>query len=228
MERQLIFNFVQRLFILFLFFQSWGIGHAEEKLFENNQWRAVIVIPDNPEINEWYAARSLSDWAQIITGKKIALLSESESLTTNLWKINIGKTHACLENKLGLFPGSGDRTARVIKEKSIYLIGSNPGATRIAVGRFCEQAFAITFCQPGIQGADYTLQKEITVPAADFFEPAYHWRAVGGLSNELSKDWAYSVGYGDYPAFSHNFYKIFTENEWQKDPLFSPQENKAT
>jgi hypothetical protein len=217
---RLIFNFVRFVFLLFLFAQTFLSCAAEEKLFSENQWHAVIVISDSPEIDEWYAARSLSDWAEVVTGKKINMVSESEKQADNLWKIYVGKTQASITNQVTIPLRRGDVAVRAIKDKSVYVMANNPAATRIAVGRFCEQVLGITFCQPGVKGADYSHLKEISIPSADLFQPAFYWRAVGGLSNEVSKDWAYSVGYGDKPAFSHNFYKIFTENEWKSDPTF--------
>ena len=210
-----------RLFLFLLFFaQSCLSCFAEEKLFSENQWRAIVIISDNPEIDEWYAARSLSDWAEVVTGKKINVISESENSSASPWKIYIGKTQASLTNQVTVHSRRGDTAIREIKDRAVYLIGNNPAATRIAVGRFCEQVLGITFCQPGIKGADYSNLKEIPIPSADSFQPAFYWRAVGGLSNEISRDWSYSVGYGNCPAFSHSFYKIFTENEWKIDPTF--------
>jgi len=223
----LIFNFVRLFLIVFLFYQTFLNVLAEEKLFEKNQWRAVLIISDNPKIGEWYAARSLSDWAEVVTGKKINLLSESENPPTGLWKIYIGKTQAASQNQVKPAWRRGDSAIREIKDKSIYLIGNNPGATRIAVGRFCEQVLGITFCQPGTNGADYTQLKEVPIPGKDIFQPAFYWRSVGGLTNEISKDWAYAVGYGDRPSFSHNFYKIFTENEWKQDPSFFAESERG-
>ena len=217
---RLISNFVRFVFFLFLLAQTFLSCSAQEKLFSENQWHAVVVISDNPEIDEWYAARSLSDWAEVVTGKKIDMVSESENPSINQWQIYVGKTQASIKNQVSAPLRRGDVAIRAIKDKSIYLIGNNPAATRIAVGRFCEQVLGITFCQPGIKGADYSHLKEISTPSADLFQPAFYWRAVGGLSNEVSKDWAYSVGYGNCPAFSHNLYKIFTENEWRTDPSF--------
>jgi len=208
MACRLISNFVRFVFLLFLFVQTFLSCAAEEKLFSENQWHAVIVISDNPEIDEWYAARSLSDWAEVVTGKKISVLSESEKPSINQWKIHVGKTQASVANQVIIPSRRGDVAVRAIKDKSVYVTGNNPAATRIAVGRFCEQVLGITFCQPGMKGADYSSLKEISIPSADLFQPAFYWRAVGGLSNEVSKDWAYSVGYGNCPAFSHNLYKI--------------------
>ena len=217
---RLISNFVRFVFLIFLFAQTFLSCAAEEKLFSGNQWHAVVVISDNPEIDEWYAARSLSDWAEVVTGKKIDVLSESEKPSVNQWKIYVGKTQASAVNQVTITSRRGDVAMRSIKDKAVYVMGNNPAATRIAVGRFCEQVLGITFCQPGIKGADYSRLREISIPSADLFQPAFYWRAVGGLSNEVSKDWAYSVGYGKNPAFSHNLYKIFTDNEWKTDPSF--------
>ena len=217
---RLISNFVRFVFFLFLLAQTFLSCSAQEKLFSENQWHAVVVISDNPEIDEWYAARSLSDWAEVVTGKKIDMVSESENPSINQWQIYVGKTQASVANQVIMPSHRGDIAVRAVKDKSVYVMGNNPAATRIAVGRFCEQVLGITFCQPGIKGADYSHLKEISSPSADLFQPAFYWRAVGGLSNEVSKDWAYSVGYGNCPAFSHNLYKIFTENEWKLDPTF--------
>ena len=210
-----------RLFILlFLFAQTVLSYSAEEKLFSENQWHAIVVISDNPEIDEWSAARSLSDWAEVVSGKKIGVISESENPSAHLWKIYIGKTQAALKSQVSAPGQRGDTAIRQVKDKGVYLLGNNPAATRIAVGRFCEQVLGITFCQPGTKGADYSKLKAIPVPSGDLFQPAFYWRAIGGITNENSRDWAYTVGYGNCPAFSHNLYKIFTENEWKIDPSF--------
>ncbi len=217
---RLISNFVRFVFFLFLLAQTFLSCSAQEKLFSENQWHAVVVISDSPEIDEWYAARSLSDWAEVVTGKKISVVSESENPSINQWKIYVGKTQASIKSQVSAPLRRGDVAIRAIKDKSVYLVGNNPATTRIAVGRFCEQVLGITFCQPGIKGADYSHLKEISIPVADLFQPAFYWRAVGGVTHETSKEWAYSVGYGNNPAFSHNLYKIFTENEWKTDPSF--------
>jgi len=220
MACRLISNFVRFVFLLFLFARTFLSCAAEEKLFSENQWHAVIVISDSPEIDEWYAAQSLSDWAEVITGKKMSVLSESENPPAKLWKIYVGKTQASVTSQVAVPSRRGDVAMRAVKDKSVFVMGNNPAATRIAVGRFCEQVLGITFCQPGIKGADYSPLKEISIPSADLFQPAFYWRTIGGLSNEVSKDWAYSVGFGDKLAFSHNLHKIFTENEWKTDPTF--------
>jgi len=210
-----------RLFILlFVFAQTSLSSSAEEKLFNDNRWQAVVVISDSPEIEEWSAARSLSEWAEVVSGEKIGIVSESENPPAHLWKIYIGKTQASIKNQISAPVRRGDTAVRQVKDKGVYLLGNNPAATRIAVGRFCEQVLGITFCQPGTKGADYSKLKVIPIPSGDLFQPAFYWRAVGGITNEASKDWAYSVGYGNCPAFSHNFYKIFTESEWKMDPSF--------
>ena len=173
MACRLISNFVRFVFLIFLFAQTFLSCAAEEKLFSENQWHAVIVISDNPEIDEWYAARNLSDWAEVVTGKKISVLSESENSSASPWKIYVGKTKASVANQVTMPSRRGDVAVRAVKEKSVYVMGNNPAATRIAVGRFCEQVLGISFCQPGIKGADYSPLKEISIPAADLFQPAF-------------------------------------------------------
>ena len=208
------------IFLFFLFAQTFLSCAAVEKLFGDNQWHAVIVISESPEIDEWYAAQSLSDWSEMVTGKKMPVEAESKNTPADLWKIYIGKTQASIKKQVSAPGRQGDTAIRVVNDKAVFLLGNNPAATRIAVGRFGEQVLGITFCQPGIKGADYSHLKVISVPVDDLFQPAFYWRAVGGISNEVSRDWAFSVGYGNYPAFSHGFHKIFTENEWKIDPTF--------
>ena len=220
MESRLIYKLlnVRRLILVFCLLLLNTESRADNFLFKENAWQTVLVISDNPEINEWYAAQSLSSWAQIVTGVKIDVVAESAVQQSKPWKIFIGKTLASTQAQINPPAERGDTAIRQIKGNSIFLLGNNPGATRIAVGRFCEQALGITFCQPGAKGADYTTLKEVTLPKDDLFKPAFYWRSVSGLSNEVSKDWAYCVGYGDSPAFSHSLYKIFNDEVWQKNP----------
>ena len=227
MAYRLISNFVRFVFLFLLFVQTFLSCAAKEKLFSENQWHAVVIISDSPDIDEWYAAQSLSDWSEIVTGEKMLIVAESKNTPSDLWKIYIGKTQASIKNRVSTPARQGDAAIRVINDQAVFLLGNNPAATRIAVGRFCEQVLGITFCQPGIKGADYSQLKVIPVPAGDLFQPAFYWRAVGGITNEVSKDWAFSVGYGNCPAFSHSFHKIFTENEWKIDPSLFAEDQQG-
>ena len=47
---------------------------AAEALFENGRWHVPVVMPANPEPDEWYAAHSLVEWCERVTGQKPELI----------------------------------------------------------------------------------------------------------------------------------------------------------
>jgi hypothetical protein len=191
---------------------------AAEALFERGHWNVPVVMPANPEPDEWYAAHSLVDWCERVTGKKPALVEESANAGGSPAGLYVGKTQAAQKAGVLAPPGEGDTAICRAVGHSVFLIGNNPTATRIAVGRFCERSLGIFFAFPGPQGADWVTLNRVDAPADDQFRPAFAWREIGGLRNELSHEWAYSVGYGRAPSFSHGLYAAFGKKEFAEDP----------
>lgn len=191
---------------------------AAEVLFERGRWNVPVVMPANPEPDEWYAAHSLADWCERVTGKKPELIEEPGQSSGTPAGLYVGKTQAAQKAGVLAPPGEGDTaTCRAIG-RSVFLVGNNPTATRIAVGRFCERSLGVFFAFPGPRGADWVMLNRVVSPADDVFRPAFAWREIGGLRNELSQEWAYSVGYGRAPTFSHGLYAAFGKKEFAEDP----------
>jgi len=191
---------------------------AAEALFENGRWHVPVVMPANPEPDEWYAAHSLVEWCERVTGQKPELIEESTEAGRAPVGIFVGQTRAAQQAAVAAPAGEGDTsTCRTIRS-AVFLVGNNPTATRIAVGRFCERALGVCFAFPGPRGADWTMLDNVVGPADDVFRPAFAWREIGGLRNELSQEWAFSVGYGRAPTFSHGLYAAFGKKEFAEDP----------
>ena len=191
---------------------------AAEALFEHGRWNVAVVMPANPEPDEWYAAHSLADWCERVTGQRPELLEETEAKAAGRAAIHVGRTQASQRAVPTSWPEEGDAAVCLPTGGSVFLLGNNPTATRIAVGRFCEQALGICFAFPGPRGADWLSLDRVPTPAADSFRPAFAWREIGGLRNELSHEWAFSVGYGRAPSFSHGLYAAFGKKEFAEDP----------
>ena len=189
-------------------------------LFDAGAW-APIVIPAKPEVDEWHAANSLADWCQRVTGVRPAIVYEAPNERRPQTAIFVGQTAAAQSAGVRAPEAEGDTARRAVIGSAVYLVGNNPGATRIAVGRFCEQHLGIFFAFPGEQGADWTPRYQIGFPGPDEFRPDFRWRQLSGL-NELSEDWAFSIGYGRVPAFSHALYRIFDRKLWQEEPMLFP------
>ena len=191
---------------------------AAEALFENGRWNGPVVMPANPEPDEWYAAHSLVDWCERVTGKKPDLIEESTAAAGGATGLFVGKTRAAQQAAVAAPGGEGDTsTCKTIRGR-VFLVGNHPTATRIAVGRFCERALGVCFAFPGPRGADWRMLDRVLAPADDAFRPAFAWREIGGLRNELSQEWAFSVGYGRAPTFSHGLYAAFGKKEFAEDP----------
>lgn len=189
-------------------------------LFDAGNW-APIVLPAEPEVDEWHAARTLADWCEHVTGVRPAIQHETKGVRGPELAIYVGKTVGAKFAGVSAPSAEGDTARRVTIGQSVYLVGNNPAATRIAVGRFCEQHLGVFFAFPGKQGAEWTQRAQIGFPLADKFRPDFRWRQLGGL-NELSEDWAFSVGYGRTPPFSHGLYRVFDRKVWQEEPMLFP------
>jgi hypothetical protein len=192
-----------------------------DRLFDDGHWSAPIVLPASPEPGEWYGAQSLADWCERVTGRRPELRQEGEAAIP-AEAIFIGRTARSAEAGVLVPEAEGDVAVRRTIRGAVYLLGNSPDATRIAVGRFCEQHLGVFFACPGVRGADWVMLKAVGLPDDDTFRPAFRWREVGGL-NEASSDWAYSIGLGRVPAFSHGLHEAFGKKEWQEDPELFPK-----
>lgn len=203
-----------RLFCLFACCSAF----SAEALFESGRWNAAVVMSAEPEPDEWYTAHALVDWCERVTGHRPELLEESAGSTINRRGIFIGKTHAAQQAGIAAPAIEGDAATCRTKNGSVFLLGNNPTATRIAVGRFCEKSLGIFFAFPGPRGADWIMLSQVPLPMDDEFRPAFAWREIGGIRNELSQEWAFSIGYGRAPSFSHGLYAAFGKKDFAEDP----------
>ena len=186
-------------------------------LFDAGAW-APIILPTEPEIDELSAARSLADWCERVTGVRPETRYEAKGVRSPALAIYVGKTAAARSAGIKALAEEGDTARRAVVGQSVFLVGNNPAATRIAVGRFCEQHLGVFFAFPGELGADWRPRYQIGFPGSDEFRPDFRWRQLSGL-NELSEDWAFSVGYGRTPGFSHGLYRAFDQKLWKQEPL---------
>jgi hypothetical protein len=182
---------------------------AAAELFEQGRWRVPVVLPAEPETDEWYAAQTLLDWCERVTGVRPELISEQPGADLPARGLFVGRTAAWLALSRPLPDVDGDVLVRDVEGEAVFLLGTNPIATRATVGRFCEQALGVCFAFPGPRGADWVVRSSVGVPSPERFRPAFAWREISGLSNELSQEWAYAVGYGKAPDFSHGFFRAF-------------------
>jgi hypothetical protein len=192
-------------------------------LFDAGVW-APIMLPAEPEVDELHAARTLADWCERVTGVRPETRYEAKGVRSPALAIYVGRTAAARSAGVKAPVEEGDSARRAVVGQSVFLLGNNPGATRIAVGRFCEQHLGVFFAFPGERGADWQPRYQIGFPGPDEFRPDFRWRQLSGL-NELSEDWAFSVGFGRTPAFSHGLYKIFDHDLWKQEPMLFPMVN---
>ena len=189
-------------------------------LFDAGAW-APIMLPAEPEVDEWHAARTLADWCERVSGVRPAIQHEVKGVRGPDLAIYVGQTVGAKFAGVSAPVAEGDTARRAVVGQSVYLVGNNPAATRIAVGRFCEQHLGVFFAFPGEQGAEWTARYQVGFPLADEFKPDFRWRQLSGL-NELSSDWAFSVGFGRTPEFSHGLYRVFDRKVWQEEPMLFP------
>jgi hypothetical protein len=189
-------------------------------LFDAGVW-APIMLPAEPEVDELSAARTLADWCERVTGVRPETRYEAKGVRSPALAINVGRTAAARSAGVKAPVEEGDSARRAVVGQSVFLLGNNPGATRIAVGRFCEQHLGVFFAFPGELGADWQPRYQIGFPGPDEFRPDFRWRQLSGL-NELSEDWAFSVGFGRTPAFSHGLYRIFDPKLYKQEPMLFP------
>jgi hypothetical protein len=182
------------------------------------------MLPAEPEVDELHAARTLADWCERVTGVRPETRYEAKGARSPALAIYVGRTAAARSAGVKAPAEEGDSARRAVVGQSVFLLGNNPGATRIAVGRFCEQHLGVFFAFPGERGADWQPRYQLGFPGPDVFRPDFRWRQLSGL-NELSEDWAFSVGFGRTPAFSHGLYRIFDHDLWKQEPMLFPMVN---
>lgn len=194
-------------------------------LFADGRWAGPIWIPAEPEFEEMVAARELADWCERVTGSRPEVRGESAEPATA--GIALGRTRAAA--RLGCLPpaGDGDTARRLSSGCLVAIAGNSPAATRMAVGRFCEQALGVTFAMPGAQGADWKRLARVGVPADEEWRPAFAWRSLSGLENPESIAWGRAVGYGARPRCTHGLHLVFTPALFAEHPeLFVSADGK--
>jgi hypothetical protein len=182
------------------------------------------MLPAEPEVDELHAARTLADWCERVTGVRPETRYEAKGVRSPALAIYVGRTAAARSAGVKAPVEEGDSARRAVVGQSVFLLGNSPAATRIAVGRFCEQHLGVFFAFPGERGADWQPRYQLGFPGPDVFRPDFRWRQLSGL-NELSEDWAFSVGFGRTPAFSHGLYRIFDHDLWKQEPMLFPMVN---
>lgn len=186
-------------------------------LFDGGRWHGPIVLPSNPADDEWRAARTLQDQCELVTGVKPELVTEDGGAGAPVGMF-VGRTKAFASTGITMSDPEGDLAVTAVRQDRVFLVGNSPGATRIAVGRFAEKALGLTFLFPGPDGCDWKPLSRVLQTDGEVFRPAFAWRGLGGLITEADEEWAFNVGYGRIPDFSHGLFRAFGLREWQEDP----------
>lgn len=188
-------------------------------LYAENAWVGPIWIPAAADFEEFAAAQSLAEVCEQVTGQRPEVLEEGEEPAVGIF---IGRTRAAVRAGLASPEGDGDVAVRRSVGAGLYLLGNTPVATRIAVGRLCEQALGVTFVMPGVDGMDYAPLTHVAWPADETWRPAFAWRSVSGLEDAESIEWGRRVGLGARPACTHGLNDVFTAEMHELRPELSP------
>jgi len=168
-----------------------------------------IWIPASADFEEFSAAQSLAEVCEQVTGVRPEVREEGATDESPRAGIFIGRTRAAERAGLTAPEGDGDAAVRRSVDGCLYLLGTSPIATRIAVGRLCEQALGVTFVMPGVEGMDYAPLAQVAWPADETWRPAFAWRSVSGLEDAESIEWGRRVGFGSRPECTHGLHRAF-------------------
>lgn len=185
----------------------------------------IFLSADSTEDGDISAALDLEEWLRRVAGLKeeIPITIEKEdvySLADVPTGIYIGNTK--ISEKLGIYAPVGEGETYVIETRgnAVFIVGSTPMATRIAVGEFLREILGVEFVWPGVDGAEWTPRSEIPFPRlAIHHVPAFAWRLV----QTRDETWNIHLGFGSLPHFSHNLGRIFSEDIYEKEPGLAPE-----
>jgi hypothetical protein len=177
-------------------------------LFDGGRWYGPVVLPASPADDEWLAARSLQEQCERVTGVRPELVTEGQGPAPAVG-LFVGRTAAFAATGVSLPDPEGDLLMTATRDDRVFILGDSPAATRMAVGRFAERTLGVTFLFPGPDGFDAKPLTRVVQPDGEVFRPAFAWRALGGLRTEGDEEWAFNVGYGRAPDFSHGFFRAF-------------------
>lgn len=110
---------------------------------------ATIVIPEDPDWLEEYAANELQRYVKKITGKELVIESEGEQLSGfGIW---LGHTDSA--EQAGLVPGEAelarDGYAARCDDSGLVVCGASPLGTLFGVYDIVEREFGVRWFQPG-------------------------------------------------------------------------------
>lgn len=189
-----------------------------DALFADGSWAGPICLPANPDFEEYAAARALAEACEQVTGVRPMLCEEDDLPAPPHVAIYLGRTAAAARAGVVAPEADGDTAVRRTIGASLYVVGNSPLATRIAVGRLCEQALGITFVMPGVDGMDYEPLDHVDWPDDETWRPAFAWRSVSGLDDAESIEWGRRVGFGTRPACTHGLANAFTPELYARRP----------
>jgi hypothetical protein len=184
------------------------------------KWSGPIWIPESPEFEELLAARELADWCERVTGHRPEVRAETDAPARA--GIALGRTRAAARHGLAPPAGDGDTALRRTVGGLTLLLGNSPAATRMAAGRFAEDALGLTFALPGAAGADWQPRDRILAPPDESWRPAFAWRAVSGLDNPEALAWGRALGYGSRPRCTHGTHLAFNPDLFATRPELFP------
>lgn len=198
------------------------IVRSAPAIYADRTWIGPIWVSAAADFEEFAAAQSLAEVCEQVTGTRPEVREEVPEDATTPSGIFIGRTRAAERAGVTSPGGDGDGAVRRTVDGRLYLIGNSPIATRIAVGRLCEQALGVTFVMPGIDGMDYAPLSQVAWPADEIWRPAFVWRMVSGLNDAESIEWGRRVGFGNRPSSTHGLYRAFPASLHATNPELFP------
>lgn len=203
------------------------------RIVNNNEPKAVLVIPRDADENIEYSADLLAEYIEKSTGAELQILEDNDSKLdgqyADMARIYVGLADSDIEANLdgmdddGFIIRSGDN--------SVTIIGPTTWGTRFGACDFLERYVGVRWLMPGENGEDVPQLQNIGVPFDAYVqeEPAFMMRVFSPLfdpgreTGTVQNKWAVDNRMHWRVDFHHNIYSLFPSSEYAtSNPEFYP------
>ena len=191
-------------------------------LIQDGHLQVVIVVPANPDPCETTAAQELADYLARISGDRTQIIP-SDKVSPEVPSIHVGRT-GLLE--LPAHPSAEDIVLMQRMGPHVFLCGTTPYSTRMAVYRFLQEEGGVRWFMPGELGEHVPLRKNWEVDVLDKrASPSFLSRNLSGLATEVERTWAECNGLHVLFEMGHNLHRVFPPELFGRHPDFFPMVN---
>ena len=191
-------------------------------LIKDGRLEVAVVVPVQTAPEEMAAARDLATYLERMSGDTVRFVSATEA-SPDMSFIYVGPT-----GLREFFIPKVETDTFLMRRvgRQIFLCGSTPQATHMAVYRFLQEEGGVRWFMPGELGEHVPRRQDWEVDVLNKrVSPSFLSRNLSGLATEAERTWAERNGLHALFEMGHNLHRVFPPELFGQHPDFFPMVN---